>query len=110
MAKRKKRVRRSYTSKQKASILRKHLVEKKPVSDLCEKNSLQPSVFYGWQRQALENLEIALDTNGRRRADSHERELEREIATLKAKLAKKDNIIAEISEEYVGLKKELGEL
>ena len=35
--------------------------------------------------------------------------LERENEALKAKLAKKDNVIAEISEEYVALKKELGE-
>ena len=36
-------------------------------------------------------------------------ELARRIEQLEAKLAKKDAIIAEISEEYVTLKKELGE-
>ena len=35
--------------------------------------------------------------------------LEAKIAQLEAKLAKKDAVIAEISEEYVKLKKELGE-
>jgi hypothetical protein len=40
---------------------------------------------------------------------SREAELEEKIAQLEAKLAKKDGIIAEISEEYVTLKKELGE-
>jgi len=34
----------------------------------------------------------------------------RENEALRAKLAKKDNIIAEISKEYVALKKELGSL
>jgi hypothetical protein len=36
--------------------------------------------------------------------------LEQTIAALKAKLARKDAFIAEVSEEYVKLKKELGEL
>jgi len=106
----KKRVRRSYNSKQKAKVLRQHLLDKKPVSEVCEKNDLQPSVFYGWQRQLLDNAELALDANGRRKADNRERTLEREVEALRAKLAKKDNVIAEISEEYVALKKELGEL
>ena len=45
-----------------------------------------------------------------RRAPSREAELEQKIAALEAKLARKDQIIAEVSEEYVKLKKELGEL
>jgi hypothetical protein len=42
-------------------------------------------------------------------ASSREKELEARIAQLEAKLAKKDAAIADISEEYVKLKKELGE-
>ena len=37
-------------------------------------------------------------------------ELEQKIVALEAKLARKDAIIAEVSEEYVTLDKELGEL
>ena len=44
-----------------------------------------------------------------RRAPSREQELEVKIAALEAKLARKDAIIAEVSEEYVKLKKALGE-
>jgi DNA gyrase/topoisomerase IV subunit A len=43
------------------------------------------------------------------RASSREQELEAEIARLKEKLAKKDEVIAEVSEEFVKLKKALGE-
>lgn len=45
----KKQERRHFTPEQKSEMLREHL-EKVPVSDLCEKYKLQPSVFYGWQR------------------------------------------------------------
>ena len=34
----------------------RHLVDKVPVSDLCNEYKLQPSVFYHWLKQALENL------------------------------------------------------
>ncbi len=102
-----KRSRRHHTTEQKAALLKRHLVDKIPVSQLCEENQLQPSVFYHWLRQLMENAAAALD--GPKRPASGERELEERIAKLEAKLVKKDSIIAEISEEYVQLKKELGE-
>jgi len=104
MAKRRKR--RQFSAEQKAAILRRHHVDKEPVSKICEEEALQPSLFYLWQRQAFENLEHALEPAGSGR---RERELERKVETLEAKVAKKDEIIAWVSEEHVKLKKELGE-
>ena len=43
-----------------------------------------------------------------RAVKSRERQLERKVATLQERLAKKDTVVAEISEEYVRLKKNLG--
>jgi transposase-like protein len=60
----KKRDRWKFTTEQKAAILRRHLVDKVPVSDLCDEYHLQPSVFYTWQRQCLENLAVALEAAG----------------------------------------------
>lgn len=106
-----KQKRRQFTAEQKAAVLRRHLKDKIPVSDLCDEYKIQPSAFYRWQAQLLENLETALDSKEPvGRAISRVTELERENATLKEKLARKDNVIAEISEEHVALKKELGEL
>jgi transposase len=103
-----KKRRRSYTPEQKAAILRRHLVDKVSVADLCDEYKLQPSVFYGWQQRLFANLEAAIDPGDRRR-DSAQRQLERDNESLRAKLAKKDGVIAEIAAEMVGLKKELGE-
>lgn len=106
-----KRSRRHYTPEQKAKILRRHLVDKEPVSDLCDEYKLQPSLVYTWLRQLLENASLALQTPNRRGGGpSPESQLEQKIEKLEAKLAKKDEVIAEISEEFVALKKELGEL
>ena len=106
-----KRSRRTFSAEEKATILRRHLRDKIPVSDLCDEYRIRPGVFYGWQRQLLENMASVLDQKKRdRRQAAREARLERENELLKAKLAKKDNVIAEISEEYIALKKELGEL
>lgn len=107
MSKTKKR--RSYSPEQKAGILREHLVDKAPVSELCEKHELQPSVFYQWRAQLLDNAETVLETRrGRYRRTPIERELaaeRRKIAELEARLARKDEVIATLAEENVDLKK-----
>ena len=46
----------------------------------------------------------------RARAEGEKRVLERAVAALTGKLAKKDAVIAEVTEEFVKLKKELGDL
>ncbi len=105
-----KRLRRHYTTEQKVEILKEHLVDKKPVSEVCTKHNLQPSVFYDWQRQALENLAGALTAPAAATGPSkREKELAAENAQLKAKLIKKDGVIADIAAEFTNLKKELGE-
>jgi transposase len=105
-----KRSRRHYTTEQKVALLKRHLVDKVPVSDLCTEENLQPSVFYQWQRQLFENLAGAFSTPAAATGPSkREKEQAHELAHLKARLAKKDEVIAEISAEYVNLKKELGE-
>jgi transposase len=103
-----KRQRRNHSSEQKAALLKRHHLEKVAVSDLCNESGLQPSLFYGWQRHLFANAAVVFD-GPKKGGTSREKELEAKIAQLEAKLAKKDAVIAEISEEYVTLKKELGE-
>ena len=38
--------RRHHTGEEKVAILRRHLLNKVPVSDLCDELGLQPTVFY----------------------------------------------------------------
>jgi transposase len=87
--------RRHFTAEQKGEILRRHLGNKVPVSDLCDEYGIQPSLFYTWQRQLPTKATATRD--------------QEKIEALEAKLARKDSVIAEISEEYVDLKKTLGE-
>lgn len=101
------KARRQFTIDQKIAILRRHLVDKVAVSTLCEEYKLQPSVFYLWQKQVFDNLAGALAPTSP--GSSRPTDKDRKIEALEAKLVKKDNVIAEISEEFVALKKSLGE-
>ena len=102
-----KRSRRQHTAEQKAELLRQHVVDKKPVSEICNEAKIQPSLFYTWQRELMAGAPSVF-SNGRR-SPSREKHLEEKVSRLEARVAHKDRIIAEVTEEYVTLKKELGE-
>jgi len=102
------RTRRHRSPAEKAALLKRHLIEKVSVSQLCTEEKLQPSVFYEWLRQLVERAPAAF-TDSKKGNAARERQLEQKVAALEEKLAKKDSVIAEISEEYIQVKKELGE-
>jgi transposase len=100
--------RKHYTAQDKVAILRLHLLEKKPVSDLCDQYQIHPTLFYRWQKEFFENGAAAFEANGKRRKVVEEVK-DRKIAVLEGKLHQKNEVLAELMQEYVQLKKELGE-
>ncbi len=102
------RKRRFFTAEQKSTILRRHHVEKVPVSQICEEAEIQPSIFYQWQKRAFENLDLVLQPRDRTMT-REKKKLEDKIEKLQERLTRKDHVIAVLSEEHVALKKELGE-
>jgi len=100
--------RRPFSAAEKMRILRLHLIEKKAVSDICDEYKIHPTVFYRWQKALFENGEIALDQSPRRQ-ERTESAKDAEISALKEKLKKKDEVLGEVMEEFVKVKKELGE-
>ena len=98
--------RKRLTAEEKAVVLRRHLVDKVAVSELCEDYGIQPTVFYRWQKQLFEGAAAAFERESPRK---DRREAER-VAALEAKLRKKDEVLAELMEEHVALKKSLGEI
>ena len=102
------RERRSFTPEQKVALLRLHLLEKKPVSDICQEHRLSVNLFYLWQKQFFENGTAAFANAGKRhKAETDAKD--RKIAALQDKLQRKNEVLAELMEEHVQLKKELGE-
>ena len=95
-----------YTLEEKVAILRRHLLEGVPISDLCDELGHQPTVFYRWQKELFENGTAAFQQRGR---TNHQPEQER-IAYLEQKIQTKDEVLAELMAEHVALKKRVGEL
>jgi len=100
------RKRKNYTPEEKVAILKRHLLEKVPVSDLCDELGLNPTVFYGWQKQFFENGAAAFQRKKKSGPTPEARRLEK----LEAKLTQKNEVLAELMQEHVQVKNELGEL
>ena len=47
--------RKKFSPEEKVRILRLHLTEKEPVSDIFDRHGLNPNVFYRWQNVFFEN-------------------------------------------------------
>jgi transposase len=101
-----KKQRKHYAPEEKVAILRRHLLEKEPISKLCDEVGLQPTVFYRWQKEFFENGAAAFE---QRRPCNHSADQER-IAYLEKKIQTKDEVLAELMAEHVALKKDIGEL
>lgn len=98
--------RKKYTPEQKVQVIKKHLVDQTPLSDLCDQHELHPTVFYRWQKAFFENGAKAFDKG----KDTEKAGLEKKVTTLKAKLSKKNEVLSELMEEHMSLKKNLGEI
>ncbi len=98
--------RRHFSPQDKVTILREHLVDRKPISEICEKHQIQPTLFYNWQKTFFENGAAAFERTGAPRKSSAEL---KKIEKLEAKLQRKDEVMAELLTEHILLKKEIGE-
>jgi transposase len=99
--------RRHFSGPEKVAILKRHLLEQTPVSNLCDEFGIAPNLFYRWQKEFFENGHAAFDND--RKSKTVEDAKERKIVQLEAKLQRKNEVIAELMEEHTQLKKGLGE-
>ena len=99
-----KKQRKHYKPEEKVAILRRHVLEKEPISKLCNEVGLTPTVFYRWLKEFFEN---GVATFREKRPTNHSAEQVR-IAYLEKKIQTKDEVLAELMAEYLALKKRLG--
>jgi transposase len=102
-----KQPRRHFPDHEKVAILKRYLIDKVPISDLCDELKLYPNQFYDWLKKFFENGHLAF-ANGRK-SKAVEAPKDKKIEKLEAKLQRRDTVLAELMEEHVLLKKSLGE-
>ena len=90
-----------HTAAQKVKLLREHLDNQVPLSELSERYGVHVNVLYKWKKELFEG---ALETFNR----THKKVSTKQDARTKAleeKLKKRDALIAELLEENIQLKK-----
>lgn len=100
-----KKERRHWSAEDKIKLLRQHLIEKVPVSKICDEARVAPSMFFRWQEQLFVNAALALEGKRPERTQDQQR-----VEKLEQKIRQKDEVLAELMAEHIALKKELGEL
>ena len=103
------RQRRRIGTDQKAAILKRYLVDKVPMSDLCDEYGIKPNQIDAWQKILFDNVEAAFHPVAKRAANKLSVQ-EEKIARLENKLQQKNEVISELMEENIRAKKSNGEL
>lgn len=93
---------RRVSNAEKVKAVKRHLLEKVPVSELCDELGVAPSAFYTWQQKVFANAETALEATAKRPQKS---EAQRRIDLLEQRLRQREEALAELMSEYVVLKK-----
>lgn len=88
-------------------ILRLHLLEGRAISEVCEAEDIHPTMFYQWQKTFFEKGGAAFE--GGRSSSRLAGKSERKMAAPEDKLRRKDEVIAEIMEDLVRTKENIGE-
>lgn len=104
---------RNWKPEEKLAIIKSHLLEGTPVSEICEKHSMAPSLFYKWQTTLFENGAQCLERNNKKSAQTRE---SREVLSLQTELEKtrkhlenKHEVLSELMSEHLRLKKTIGD-
>lgn len=97
--------RRSYSSEKKVIIIKQHLLEKKVLSDVCDTNGIHPTMYYRWLNELLSNGVYAFDKG----KDKECLKWKKRALELEKKVARKNEVLSELMEEHIALKKSLGE-
>ena len=88
----------------KVSILREHLENHVSVADICEKHRIHPNQFYQWKKLFFEN---AAELFAKKKSKNHR---DNDQAQFEAKLRDRNEVIAELLQENLKLKKLSGEI
>ena len=96
--------RRHFSAQQKVQAIKKHLIDQTPVSDICDELKITTTLFYRWQTDFFENGEKAFV----KESDSRLKKASEKNNSLEQNLTKKNDIIAELVEENIRLKKKNG--
>lgn len=100
------RTNKRYSPEQKTLIIRELLKNRTPISTLAEKYDVHPNVIYSWEKTLFEGA-IDIFSKGKEKAKNPQND--KNMEELKKTLLKRNEVISELIQENLALKKSLGE-
>jgi len=94
--------RKRYTAEEKVKILRELQEDGKSISQVADEYGIHPNCIFKWRKQ---HLEMGIHGFKTTRQDISNKAKDRKIASLEDKIKHKDEVIAELAEELLALKK-----
>jgi len=94
--------RRQFTAEEKVQIVLEGLRADAQVSEVCRRHGITTNQFYQWRDRLVKGAKAAFAEERRGRPKS-----DRKVERMEAQLARKDAVIAEITEEILKVKKGL---
>jgi transposase-like protein len=94
--------RKRYTAEEKVKILREISEDGKSISQAAEEHGIHPNNIFNWRKQ---HLEMGVQGFRTTRKDISSKAKDRKIVLLEDKIKHKDEVIAELAEELLALKK-----
>jgi transposase len=96
--------RKTYSAERKVLILREHFEKNVNVADICEKYRIHPNIFYRWKKELFEK---AVDQFSQKNSKN---KVKSKISDLEKRLKDRNEVIAELLQENLKLKKLSGEI
>jgi len=94
--------RKRYAAEEKMKILRELQEDGKTISQIAEKYEVHPNCIFKWRKQ---HLEMGIQGFKTTRNDITNKAKDRKITLLEDKIKHKDEVIAELAQELLELKK-----
>ena len=93
--------------RKKVEMLREHLKNKIPVTEICSKYGITPAMFYRWEKELFEG---AIETFSKSNSKKQNHSKSAGEKKLEEKITKQQEVIGWLTEENLKLKKILGKL
>jgi len=94
----------NFTAAEKVSILRRHLLKSEAVSEICDDVGIKPTLYYRWQKTFFERGGDLFQSKTKAPSKAKDRKIEE----LETKLSSRNELVSELLEENLLLKKKHG--